>query len=718
MATDMNRGVSPSASVESLPSESYDDEAIVSANVSDDDVGSGSRASSSLSGEPQMHEQGVMLDDVTAERIVSDTNRLFVQLGIDAKPIPSFAELQRSASSMFVAIFEKFFQVRLRNVKRKPRVVTHYVQNAQLVINALSAMLSIELSHITGESIYAGEPDKIIQLMDIFEALVTRYSPRAAGLGSEPSTAEGSDFSGGDPGMNRFPAYGGGVPNAAAAAAAAGVGGAAETEHFSGVSAARIAIYHQQQQELQEQRIRREQREQMEQEQQQDQQEREEELQERQYLEDQYRQEELQRQQEYEAPTHDQEDSAAAAAAMAAARLTRPQTAPPSTHIRDRSSDGSHPTKDGHGRPSSSSSRRSKQRRRRPGVGGDNVDPGANEPSEQTGRAKIEEGGKKTKSKRKKRVKAAAAAAADAEERRAMAALAESYPPVYQRFLKQRMAWSRKILAAGNDKSGRARRGRSKVERQVDEDVLRHKKMYKQLLRHHVRALRKREQDEKRAAEYERRSTEYERRLERVRSRRLDEDLQREQLSRRLHRRSAEDRLVSQLFHRALKLERSRLLDQRKSEQAMLNSIEQHQKMRYEAAETFFHDRKNLLGEQLLREQKERVVASRARKQELRKVVKDLRLENAQELKYARDRLWQEELRFEFLEEENVKKLFDSHVDKPLNKLVKAHILQVYGRRKNVRGRHKTAKVAKRKAKRHRRKRRGVRKNRQPRKIR
>lgn len=41
-------------------------------------------------------------------------NTLLNRVGIEAKPINSFEELRKSASSMFVAIFEAMFQVRLQ----------------------------------------------------------------------------------------------------------------------------------------------------------------------------------------------------------------------------------------------------------------------------------------------------------------------------------------------------------------------------------------------------------------------------------------------------------------------------------------------------------------------------------------------------------------------------------------------------------------------------
>lgn len=62
------------------------------------------------------------------------TNQLLSAVGINAKPMVEFSELKKSASSMFVAIFEAMFQIRLRDVKRSPNHHIDYVHNAQTVI--------------------------------------------------------------------------------------------------------------------------------------------------------------------------------------------------------------------------------------------------------------------------------------------------------------------------------------------------------------------------------------------------------------------------------------------------------------------------------------------------------------------------------------------------------------------------------------------------------
>ena len=56
---------------------------------------------------------------------------------INARPIQNFEDLQRTASSMFVGIFEKMFNVDLKHAVRKPSMVAHYIKNAKIVIHGM-----------------------------------------------------------------------------------------------------------------------------------------------------------------------------------------------------------------------------------------------------------------------------------------------------------------------------------------------------------------------------------------------------------------------------------------------------------------------------------------------------------------------------------------------------------------------------------------------------
>ena len=70
--------------------------------------------------------------------LVDATNDLLREIGAFPKLITSFDELKTVASSMFVAIFENIFQVRLDGITRAPESYPDYVNNVQRVIDELS----------------------------------------------------------------------------------------------------------------------------------------------------------------------------------------------------------------------------------------------------------------------------------------------------------------------------------------------------------------------------------------------------------------------------------------------------------------------------------------------------------------------------------------------------------------------------------------------------
>ncbi|CAM9889380.1 unnamed protein product [Scytosiphon promiscuus] len=132
------------------------------------------------------------LDEATEEGfILASINTLLNRVGISAKPINSFEELRKSASSMFVAIFEAMFQVRQRGVVRKPAHVHNYVHNAQMVVDALAGpILNMDLSHITGEAIVRGDTVAIRNLVDIFMGISEVVIKRQARPDGGPAAKE------------------------------------------------------------------------------------------------------------------------------------------------------------------------------------------------------------------------------------------------------------------------------------------------------------------------------------------------------------------------------------------------------------------------------------------------------------------------------------------------------------------------------------------------
>ena len=99
--------------------------------------------------------------------LLDEVNSLLVAVGISSKRISSLDELTRVASSMFVAIFESLFQVRLEGIIRNPYTTMDYVINAQLVVDGLSHQIQMDLQHISGESIVNGDVRALSNLIHI-----------------------------------------------------------------------------------------------------------------------------------------------------------------------------------------------------------------------------------------------------------------------------------------------------------------------------------------------------------------------------------------------------------------------------------------------------------------------------------------------------------------------------------------------------------------------
>lgn len=115
-----------------------------------------------------MQRVGGMRPGLELERM---TNALLREVGISTKYI-TLGELQESASSMFVAIFEALYDVRLEGVVRKPTKSSDYVHNAQLVLDALSQSLKgVNVSHITSQGICSGDVVEIQHLVEIFRSI-------------------------------------------------------------------------------------------------------------------------------------------------------------------------------------------------------------------------------------------------------------------------------------------------------------------------------------------------------------------------------------------------------------------------------------------------------------------------------------------------------------------------------------------------------------------
>jgi hypothetical protein len=100
--------------------------------------------------------------------VVERANELLRRIVGDHAPFSNEDDLQESASSMFVAIFETMMDCRLKQVHREPEFSWQYGENAQSVIDGLSHKLGYGLDHIDSGLIAEGHLDHIGALVEVF----------------------------------------------------------------------------------------------------------------------------------------------------------------------------------------------------------------------------------------------------------------------------------------------------------------------------------------------------------------------------------------------------------------------------------------------------------------------------------------------------------------------------------------------------------------------
>jgi hypothetical protein len=100
--------------------------------------------------------------------ISSKVNDLLRAVGIATKKIASMKELTRVASSMFVAVFEAMFHVRLDGIIRSPHSKEDYEVNVQHVIDGLGQQIALDLDYLSGKDIVDGDFRALSNLINIF----------------------------------------------------------------------------------------------------------------------------------------------------------------------------------------------------------------------------------------------------------------------------------------------------------------------------------------------------------------------------------------------------------------------------------------------------------------------------------------------------------------------------------------------------------------------
>jgi hypothetical protein len=105
--------------------------------------------------------------------LIANTNKILTSLGIAFKQIISMDSFVHVAPSMFVAIVESLFKMKIDGIIRSPRSKSDYIHNAQLMIDCLSEQLKLDLSYITGEMIVEGNTEALSNLVSICLRLLT-----------------------------------------------------------------------------------------------------------------------------------------------------------------------------------------------------------------------------------------------------------------------------------------------------------------------------------------------------------------------------------------------------------------------------------------------------------------------------------------------------------------------------------------------------------------
>ncbi|ETP45491.1 hypothetical protein F442_08102 [Phytophthora nicotianae P10297] len=121
----------------------------------------------------------IQAEKSTADQLLIDTNALLSKLGFSDRAFANVADLVASVSSMSVALYEKLFQFRLRDVERVPRTLQDYEHNAQVVADALRGALLGQgndddaVNALAGEKLCAGDFGSIRRLLTMLEQVYT-----------------------------------------------------------------------------------------------------------------------------------------------------------------------------------------------------------------------------------------------------------------------------------------------------------------------------------------------------------------------------------------------------------------------------------------------------------------------------------------------------------------------------------------------------------------
>ena len=80
------------------------------------------------SNDPEREQDSASRENKLITVLLQDTNKLLSVVGIGGKQVLSYNELCRVSSSLFVAVFEALFNIRIDGINRNPRSQADYIR--------------------------------------------------------------------------------------------------------------------------------------------------------------------------------------------------------------------------------------------------------------------------------------------------------------------------------------------------------------------------------------------------------------------------------------------------------------------------------------------------------------------------------------------------------------------------------------------------------------
>lgn len=153
-------------------------------------------SSSDVSSRSRSLGKGVEFEEKQDEKglLLTETNSLLEAMEFGTKTFTNFQDLEKSASSMFVAIYERMFGSRLKNIVRVPSKPEDYAKNCQNVIDALeSSVFNVDMSHVNGKNISSGDIKSIRYLVQVFMEILESLSEDQSSFDSKKLVRMASD---------------------------------------------------------------------------------------------------------------------------------------------------------------------------------------------------------------------------------------------------------------------------------------------------------------------------------------------------------------------------------------------------------------------------------------------------------------------------------------------------------------------------------------------